>query len=36
VKTYAEADLFDFEIGTLDDSKFGIDSVVLRKLLGAY
>ena len=34
VKTYAEADLFDFEIGTLDDSKFGIDSVVLRNSSG--
>ena len=34
VKTYAEADLFDFEIGTLEDSKFGIDSVVLRSSTG--
>ena len=34
VKTYAEADLFDFEIGTLDDSKFGIDSVILRNSSG--
>ncbi len=34
VKTYEEADLFDFEIGTLDDSKFGIDSVVLRSSTG--
>jgi len=29
-KTYVEADLIDFELGTLDDSKHGFDSIVLR------
>ena len=34
MKTYDEADLFDFEIGTLEDSKFGIDSIILRNSTG--
>jgi len=30
VKSYLEADLIDFELGTMDDSKHGFDSVILR------
>jgi hypothetical protein len=29
-KTYVEADLIDFETGTMDDTKFGFDSIILR------
>ena len=29
-KTYVEADLIDFELGTMDDTKFGFDSIILR------
>ena len=30
VKTYVEADLIDFEVGTLDAANYGFDSVVMK------